>query len=170
MISYPNISDADYKSLQDIRSANDPMYFNVVKPHVTLVFSTDKLSLTDFARHVRSKVTNISKFDAIFDSAKVVADDSKEFFHAFLIPSKGFNEINKLHDALYTDELESELRHDIPFIPHIGIGTDQQETKMEELVNQLNSKNTCIVGKIDAVSIVEYDGKKVIDIEKINLK
>src|SRR5690606_29174424 len=120
VLTYPDIDKSDYDWIQEIRKNHDNRYFDVVEPHFTLVFSTNKLSLEDFTRHVKEKIEGSQAFEISLDSAKVVEDDSKEFFHEFLIPSKGFDEINKIHDELYTGPLESELRHDIPFIPHVG--------------------------------------------------
>lgn len=166
VLAYPNISKSDYDFIQGIRKSSDPKYFNLVEPHVTLVFSTDKLKLEEFENHIKQKIQNTEPFNLVLDKTKVVEDDSKTFFHAFLIPSEGFNEINKLHDDLYEDSLESELRQDIPFIPHLGIGTGTEE-EMEKLANKLEPSK--IIGSIEKVSIVEYDGNKVIDLKELSL-
>ena len=125
-LAYPDIHQSDYDWIQGIRKDYDKRYFDVVEPHFTLVFSTDKLNLGDFVEHVKEKIGAFRAFDIRLDSAKVVEDDSKDFYHEFLIPSIGFDEISKIHDKLYTGSLASELRHDIPFIPHVGIGTSDE--------------------------------------------
>lgn len=157
---YPTISTADFEAIQSIRKQHDPKYFNVVDPHVTLVFATEKVSADELVQHARTKLNDIESFNLQFDSAKLVEDDSKEFYHAFLIPSAGFDEINMVHDILYTGVLESELRHDIPFIPHLGIGTGSKE-EMETLINELNESQVTIKGKAEEITIVQYDGSKV---------
>jgi 2'-5' RNA ligase len=168
VIAYPDINQIDFDWIQSIRKDYDPKYFNVVNPHVTLVFSTNKLSLEDFTRLIQNKLSSINSFEIIFDSMKLVEDDSKEFFHVFLVPSKGYNEINKIHDVLYEDDLASELRLDIPFIPHLGIGTGK-ESEMTELIHNLENQKPVIEGHISKVSIVEYDGSKVKDLSEITL-
>jgi hypothetical protein len=95
--------------------------------------------------------------------AIVVEDDSKTFFHTFLIPSEGEREIITLHDKLYTDELASELRLDIPFIPHVGIATNQDEAVMQKLADKINRNGVNISGTIEALTIASYDGKQVRD-------
>lgn len=125
-IAYPDISQRDFDWIQSVRKQYDPKYFDVVKPHVTLVFSTNELGLENFTEHITSKLLNISDFKVKFDSTKLVEDDSKDFYHVFLVPSAGYDEINKMHDSLYEDALRSELRLDIPFIPHLGIGTGSE--------------------------------------------
>ncbi len=166
-LSYPDIDQSDYDWIQDIRKKHDKRYFDVVQPHFTLVFSTNKLSLEDFTQHVKEKIEGFQTFDISLDSARVVEDDSKEFFHEFLIPSKGFDEINKIHDKLYTGLLESELRHDIPFIPHVGIGTSDEQQEAEEVVSMVMQAQRPIIGTVSKITIVEYDGKKVVDLETI---
>lgn len=162
-IVYPDISQRDFDWIQNIRKEHDPHYFNVVKPHVTLIFGTNKLSLNAFTKHIKSKLATTSSFEITFDSVRLVEDDSRSFFHVFLVPSKGFDEINKMHDLLYRDDLESELRMDIPFVPHLGIGTGDK-LQMTQLVNNLKNQNLSIEGRIHKVSIVEYDGSEVKDL------
>lgn len=169
VLAYPDIDRSDYNWIQEIRKNHDNRYFDVVEPHFTLVFSTNKLSLEDFTRHVTEKIKGSQAFEISLDSAKVVEDDSKEFFHEFLIPSKGFYEINKIHDDLYTGPLESELRHDIPFIPHVGIGTSDEEQEAEEVVGMVMKAQRTIIGTVSKITIVEFDGKKVIDLQTIAL-
>lgn len=168
-LAYPDINQADYDWIQDIQKKRDKRYFDVVQPHFTLVFSTNKLSLEDFTQHIIEKAERFQAFEISLDSAKVVEDDSKEFFHEFLIPSKGFDEINKIHDELYTGLLESELRHDIPFIPHVGIGTSDDRQEAEEVVSMVMQAQRPIIGTVSKITIVEFDGKKVIDLKTIHL-
>lgn len=168
VIAYPTISETDYSWIQDVRKKHDPKYFDVVKPHVTLVFGTEKLSVEGLSAHTKHKLANVAKFELRLDSAIVVEDDSKTFFHAFLVPSKGHDEINTIHDLLYSDDLASELRLDIPFVPHLGIGTGD-EAGMTALVDEINDSKKIVSGSIDAVMLVQYDGVKVVDVENIPL-
>lgn len=166
-IAYPKISRPDFDWIQSIRENNDRQ-FKLVKPHITLVFGTDKLNSTEFTDHIQSKLRTFDSFQIIFDSVKIIEDDSKKFCHAFLIPSVGFNEIDELHDLLYQDELESELRQDIPFIPHLTIGSGSKE-EMTALVDRINESKISIKGSVNQVSIISFDGIKVTDINEQNL-
>lgn len=157
---YPEISSEDFAIIHNIRKQHDTKYFDVVEPHITLVFGTDKINADELVKHVRAKLDGTKKFNLRFDSAKLVEDDSKEFYHAFLIPSDGSDEINAIHDILYTGVLECELRNDIPFIPHLGIGTSNKH-EMEELVKQLNETKILIKGAAQKITVVQYDGNKV---------
>lgn len=166
-IAYPKISRSDFNWIQSIRKKNDRQ-FNLVKPHITLVFGTEKLNSKEFTDHIQNKVHAFKSFQITLDSAKIVEDDSKNHCHAFLVPSIGFNEINELHDLLYEDELESELRHDIPFMPHLTIGSGSRE-EMTALVDRINESKISIKGSVNQVSIISFDGVKVTDINEQSL-
>jgi 2'-5' RNA ligase len=166
VIAYPNLSEPDYDWLQSIRKKHDQQ-FDLVKPHVTLVFGTEKLSQNEFIEHVQNSLTAFSSFPIILDSTKVVGNDSKDLFHAFLVPSNGFNEVKQLHDVLYQGALESELRSDIPFIPHLTIGSGSKR-EMTALVEQIG-QNFSINGNLDRVSIIEFDGTAVKDTAEVSL-
>src|SRR5687768_12300873 len=124
VLGYPTISPVDFDWIQNIRKTSDRQY-DVVKPHFTLVFPTAKLSEDELIRHTQQKAKNASVIKIALLRAIVVEDDSKMFFHTFLIPSEGNQEIIMLHVLLYTGGLASELREDIPFIPHLGIATNE---------------------------------------------
>jgi 2'-5' RNA ligase len=166
-ITYPNIGEADLEWIQSIRQMNDRQ-FKLVRPHITLVFGTDKLNANELTDHVQNKVRSFKSFQIILDSAKIVEDNSKSYFHAFLIPSVGLDEINELHDLLYQDELESELRVDIPFVPHLTIGSGNKD-EMTTLVDNINESNISIKGTVDQVSMIGFDGVKVTNINELSL-
>jgi 2'-5' RNA ligase len=94
-VAYPNINDSDYRWVQNLRQKHDRQ-FDIVEPHITLVFDTNKLSSSEFTKHVQNSLAKFKSFPISLDSAKVVEDNSKNFFHTFLIPSNGFGEINEL--------------------------------------------------------------------------
>jgi len=170
VIAYPKISLEDFEWIQDVRRDNDPIMFNVVKPHVTFIFPTTRLAASDLEGHVKNNLADTKSFSVRFDSTKVVEDDSKTYTHTFLIPSIGYNEITNLHDILYVGDMASELRLDIPFIPHIGIGTNSNKDKMYQLAKDLEKQNRVIDSVIDELVVCEYDGKKVKDLAIISLE
>ncbi|MEI9913941.1 MAG: 2'-5' RNA ligase family protein [Candidatus Saccharibacteria bacterium] len=166
-IAYPVIESSDFEWIQDIRKLHDRQ-FDLVNPHITLVFGTNKLNLSEFTKHIQSKVRTFKSFKVTMDSAKTIEGNSIDDCHAFLIPSVGFNEINELHDLLYQDELESELRRDMPFIPHLTIGSGSKE-EMTVLVNKVNEQRISINGNVGEVNIISFDGSKVKDINMLSL-
>jgi hypothetical protein len=169
IVAYPSIKKSDFDWIQDIRRLNDRMY-EVIAPHFTFIFPTQKLTIEKLVEHTVLKIEGQSKIPITLNSAILVEDDSKLFFHAFLVPSVGKQEIINLHDLLYTDELTSELRLDIPFIPHIGIGTNEDRAIMQKLVDEINSLQIHLKGSIDNLTIASFDGKQLQDIKQLPLR
>ena len=167
-LGYPKISQADFNWIQSIRETNDRQY-DIVEPHVTFVFPTTKLTESELVAHVQQKIVGVYRFKITLSKAVVVEDDSKKFFHTFLVPSDGYDEIIALHDLLYTDALSSELRADIPFIPHVGIASNEDEAAMRTLADKVNTMGIHITGSIDELTVAGFDGKRVHDIAKVPL-
>ncbi len=105
-----------------------------------------------------------------FDTVRVVPDDTGRFFHTFLIPSEGYQAIINLHYTLYSDNLASELRADIPFIPHLTIGMSQRKGEMDELAKRLMGEKPSISGVLNALTIIEFNGSTVTDYQRIELE
>lgn len=169
VIAYPKISQKDFRWIQAIRKINDRRMFHVVKPHVTFIFPTTKLDAVKLARHVTEHVGDFKAIKIKLDSAKVVQDHNKKYSHTFLIPSIGYDAITKLHDLLYVNDMASELREDIPFVPHVGIGMSGDHSAMEMLAKDIDESDINIYGLIDHLVIAGYDGNKVTDITEISL-
>ena len=65
--------------------------------------------------------------------------------------------------------LASKLRLDLPFIPHFGIATIKDATRCKELADELNAAGPSLAGRIDGITVVEYDGKIVTDLRHFAL-
>jgi hypothetical protein len=85
------------------------------------------------------------------------------------VPDEGYSEIVKLHDKLYDGPLAPELRLDIPFIPHIGIGNAIDPFACKKLADELNRKAFEIDGRIETLDVTWYEENKVETLERIEL-
>ncbi|HTQ16113.1 2'-5' RNA ligase family protein [Mycobacterium sp.] len=168
VLAYPTLNQTDFEWIQAIRSAEDRL-FEAVQPHFTFVFPSEKLSVEDLADHTELKMRGQQRIAFTLTKVILVEDDSRSFYHVFLVPSLGKPEITALHDLLYTDALASELRADIPYIPHISIATIAQKIVAQELVDRLNSERINIKGVIDGLTVCSYDGIRVKDITRLPL-
>ncbi|MBI3633185.1 MAG: hypothetical protein HY226_02750 [Candidatus Vogelbacteria bacterium] len=63
VIAYTKISEKDFNWIQEYRSKNDSRYFNVIKPHFTLVFAISDISEEEFLQEARKQAENIQQFD-----------------------------------------------------------------------------------------------------------
>jgi 2'-5' RNA ligase len=170
VVNYPELKQADFDWIQAIRRAHDPLYFDVVMPHLTLVFPTDQLEETIFIQHVKSIASRFSSFDIVFRCSLIGDPDFEDCAHVFLVPDEGFSRLVKFHDQLYTGPLRSELRLDLPFIPHLAIGNNPHLEYCKTIVDDLNKEHFEIKGKVDHLDIIGYDGQKVWTIQRVFLK
>jgi 2'-5' RNA ligase len=169
VVNYPTITESDFQWIQNIRKVHDKLFYGVIDPHFTLVFPTESIGLDSFLKHVKNVSSTFNSFVFISRCVTVGDPDFLDHAHVFMIPDEGFSEIVKLHDAFYRGILESELRLDLPFVPHIGLACDPDPIECKKLVDELNRQDFEIKGKIEKLDIIEYDGESAKTIEEIEL-
>jgi hypothetical protein len=111
----------------------------------------------------------IQPFEFAIRCAVLGNDAFSEYTHVFLVPDEGYSNIVKLHDRLYAGVIASELRLDIPFIPHIGIANSLDARRCKQLVDRLNSQQFEIRGRFDGLDVIWSEGNRVGTIESVNL-
>jgi 2'-5' RNA ligase len=75
------------------------------------------------------------------------------------VPDHGATEIIDLHDKLYSGFLESHLRTDLPFIPHITVAAHADVDECERLAATLNEQSREIRGEVAGVDVVPGEGQ-----------
>src|SRR5690349_8269756 len=140
VLAFPVINDKDFDWIQSYRKINDELYYDLIAPHFTIVFSTSALDAKNFIEEVEvlSRGTKPIEFEII--KAMVNKDAFTDYCHEFLVPEKGYSEIIQLHDKLYGKNLQPSLRKDIEYIPHITIGNSKSYSKCTQAVDKLNSQ------------------------------
>jgi hypothetical protein len=171
VIAYPDLTKNDFDKIQHYREQNDKLFFKIVDPHFTIVFPIFDMTENEFVNEVRLQATNIEKFSFKIRCSTINKDRFSDHYHAFLVPDEGFSNIVKLHDKMYCDKLRDNLRLDIDFIPHIGIGNSLDKFFCKSMVDEWNSIDFLIAGSISKLTIVKYENDKgITEIENINLK
>jgi 2'-5' RNA ligase len=168
VLAYPQISNDDLEWIQSLRDKHDELYAKAVASHFTLVFPA-AVEPAKLITHVKQVVAQCSEFQFTLRCAVIEKDSFNEYTHVFLVPDQGYSDLIKLHDKLYTGILESELRLDISFIPHVGIGNSVSAQTCKKLADQINQKDFAIEGTIDKLDVVLYEGDKVTTVEQIAL-
>ena len=169
VIAYPRMAAADLAWIQAIRARHDERYFQLVAPHLTLVFAVGGMAQDVLVEHVRRQVAAVKPLSFVARCAIVVEDDSKRFSHVFLVPDEGLSEIVRLHDRLYTGVLAPSLRLDITFIPHLGVGNATDARACKALADELNAQDFRLSGLIDTLDVVCYEHNKVETVAQIAL-
>lgn len=169
VLAYLDISATDRRFIDAFRERHDLPYKDVVAPHFTLVFGLTSCPEPELLAHVEEVCQRSDGIDFDCRYAMLGADHASDIAHVFLVPDQGYGAISRLHDALYTGPLAGNLRLDIPFIPHITIGTLEDRVEAKRLCDGLNARPVSIRGRIDAVSVVRLQEGRIHDIATVDL-
>lgn len=170
VVAYPQLSSVDFEKIQSCRKDFDERYFSVINPHFTLVFPVHDFSEIDFVKEIKEQSKEISKFDFVIRCATVNKDAFSDYYHTFLVPDEGYSRIVKLHDTLYSNQLQRNLRLDIDFIPHIGIGNSNDKNSCKNLAAEWNKKEFAIAGTVNQLTILNYENGAIEKIDEVELK
>lgn len=140
VLGYPKFKKEDFEWIQDIRSKYDIRYYNIVNPHFTIVFLVFNCKPKEFIENIVRKTSKAKKINFILKCAVTVKDSFSSYTDVFLVPDEGYSNIVKLHDKLYSGILQNELRLDIPFIRHIGVGGSENPNEANQLQINLTSQ------------------------------
>lgn len=169
VIAYPEIKKKDYEFIQDFRSKYDILHYESIDPHFTFISSVFNLNKEELILETKKKSKNFKMFNFCLRCAILNKNPFNDYWHVFLVPDEGFGDIIKIHDKLYSERLKDELFLAIPFIPHLEVGNSTNPNTCKKLVDDLNSKNLEIKGKIKKLTIISYKSKKLEEIETIEL-
>lgn len=158
-VAYLQIATQDMLWLQLFREKHDLRYA-VVDPHFTLVYGIRGLSQTVYLRHVAGVARLSRQIHFTCRYAMVGAGDADDTAYVFLVPDEGNAAIALLHDQLYRGPFEPFLRLDLPYIPHISIGSTQDFALAKTLCDELNGRPIHLAGRISALTAgVLRDGR-----------
>ena len=168
VVAYPALSQTDYSWIQALRTQYDSQH-PLVAPHFTMVFPTDRLDPVAMLDHVVSCTRTLTHFSFVLRCATTVKDPFSTKTHLFLVPDEGYSGLVKLHDALYTHKLASELSLDVPYIPHITVGDHVDPNVLRPIATTINAQNICIDGQITVLDIIVYANNSVQTTERVQL-
>ena len=151
-VAYPSLSARDRAFIDAFRLRQDQR-FEYIAPHFTLVYGTTAIAQPKYLRHTQAVAADTRPIPFCCRYAMLGADDEDETAYVFLVPDEGFAQISLLHDRLYTGPLEAQLRLDLPYIPHITIGTHGSRQEAKLLCDELNYRGVEIRGAIDTISV-----------------
>lgn len=127
LVFYPTI---DTHGIDSFRAKYD-FLADVIKPHITLIFPvripTD-IHESDLLEHIQQITDTWKKFEIRIQGLELSWDN-----WLFLTVSKGNQRIIELHDALYSEQMNSFWRKDIGFIPHVAIGIFTKNSERYDL-------------------------------------
>lgn len=166
VIARPHFDKDHLAWLTDIRSrragSRGPPYF-------TLVFPGVALEPRDFVATIRANAEEIPRIRFRLRSALVVPEHTVARFHVFLIPDEGFGAILRLHDLLHQGPIETAMRPETPYLPHITVATTSTHHEARKVAQALNQGGIDIHGHIDALQVEHRVGEVIKEIAEIPL-
>ena len=159
-VSYPEISAESAALINAFRQSHDTRHRDIVEAHFTMVFGCAAIGLNEYTSHVAYVAASSKSITFSCKYAMLGADDEDDTAYVFLVPDQGYAEVSLLHDRLYTGPLQAYLRLDLPYIPHITIGTLSSRTEAKALCDELNRQGLCIEGRLKALAVGAIEGGK----------
>jgi 2'-5' RNA ligase len=169
-LAYPTLSEADMRFIEHFHRQHDVRYRDVVAPHFTMVFGCSAVAAVEYSKHVAAVARATPRISFSCRYAMVGADDQDETAYVFLVPDEGYSQLSLLHDRLYTGVLAPHLRFDIPFMPHITIGTLGERKTAKQLCDALNEQGIAVHGSVDALTVGALENGKVKNVASFELR
>ncbi|HHT7191297.1 TPA: 2'-5' RNA ligase family protein [Bacillus cereus] len=156
------LKNISINEIEDIRQKHDPL-FGLIPPHITIVFPFESSISND---ELKSHVLNVSTRIEIIES-ELANRITSVGNYLFLEVEKGKEQIEELHDKLYTGPLLQFLRRDIPYIPHVTVGRKESSLLAAELARELPSFQQNLHCLIDRISVerIGGSGESIIEFE-----
>jgi 2'-5' RNA ligase len=169
-LAYPLLPEADVTFMERFRREHDVPYCDVAAPHFTLIFGCSAVEEAKYLQHVQdvAKVSAAIRFSCRY--AMLGTDDQDQTAYVFLVPDDGYSGISLLHDRLYIGVLAPYLRLDIPFIPHITIGTLADRHTAKQLCDGLNKRGLELHGCVNALTVGALENRKLNNLASFHLR
>jgi len=161
LVHFPDI---DRTRINELRDEYDP-YRDLIDVHITVVFPlpADEQALSE---HIESVLRRWSPF-TIRLTGLVLSFDQ----WLFLTVREGEDRITRLFEDLYTGLLAPHRRHDIDYVPHVGLGyfgtqeydpsdptaVPLDEARYGEALQKAETANLDYQCVLDRLSLVERD-------------
>jgi 2'-5' RNA ligase len=168
-LGYPSIPESAKAFLEAFRRAHDVPYRDVVAAHFTMVFGCKDVAVETYLQHIGSVASQTEPIPFHCRYAMLGNDAEEECAYVFLVPDEGYSGISLLHDRLYTGVLAPYLRLDVPFIPHITLGTLAVREEAKHLCDELNAGQLSIAGILDTLTVGSLEDGKIRNVASFEL-
>ena len=167
-LAYPVLSHSDAQWIAALRGRHDPQA-GIVEAHFTMVFACSAVAEDAYLAHVEALagVSPPVRFTCRY--AMLAADDQGARAYVYLVPDEGYSGLSRLHDGLYTGPLAERLRLDIPFVPHVTLGSTADRRAAKRLCDELNERGVAVDGRVDALTVAALEEGRLRDLARFAL-
>lgn len=150
-VAYPECAAQDLQAMDTWRAANDPTGHALIRPHFTLLFACDAVDEPTYLAHVAAVAARTAAIGFHCRYAMLGADAHSPRAQAYLVPDEGRAALSLLHDVLYTGPLADQLRLDLPYTPHITVGTFDSAQLARRWCGDRNEAGVSVAGRVAAL-------------------
>lgn len=168
VLAYPQFDTKISLSLATFRKIHEPNRAQLVAPHITLVFGVRNTPVEDIERICRHVATANSAISLEFSMADVSYDPFEKKHKIALLCSVGASPLISLHEQLYDGPHHRELHPDIPYRPHMTVGSNADVSKVERVDVALIG-DFPIKAMVKNLSVVSLVGGELHSISSISL-
>jgi len=161
LVHFPNI---DTTNINALREEYDP-YKDLIDVHIAVIFPVT-VERHPLEQHISEILTGWSPFTIRLKGLHLSFDR-----WLFLIVDDGNDKLVRLFEAMYTGLLAPHRRHDIEYIPHIGLGyfgakaydltlqsvAPLDEPRYNEALRKAESASLDYETQVDRLTLVEID-------------
>jgi 2'-5' RNA ligase len=159
IVAYPILESIDREWIESFRSKHDP-HASRLGAHFTLVFPFDGLP-DDLGPDMAAVAESTEPIPFSIHHTEVVRDALGNGNHIFMVPDEGRAQIATLRDRLYAGRLQTHLRSDIPFVPHMTVGAARDSQSAEALAGQLDVSSRIVRGELRNIELVDVGTRLV---------
>ena len=157
LVHYPSI---DTQQIDELRRKYDPQV-DLIAPHITVIFPlSDEMDEPVLVSHIRDVLRGWRRFPIHLRGLAQSWDN-----YLFLLLEEGNAEVIRLHDELYAGLLASYHRKDMPYVPHVTLGSfaDDAPRCAQALgdAEQISLQYQCVVDRLSLVKVSD-DGTRII--------
>lgn len=150
-VAYPECNVQDLRAIDAWRAENDATGHSLIRPHFTLVFASNAVDEPNYLAHVAAVAARTAPIAFHCRYAMLGAEVNGPRAHAYLVPDEGYAALSLLHDALYTGPWAEALRVDLPYTPHITVGTFESALPARHWCAARNQAGVSIPGRVAAL-------------------
>ena len=161
LVHFPDI---DKTKINELRDEHDP-YKDLIDVHITIVFPVD-VERQALENHIAEILVGWTPFAIHLKGLHLSFDQ-----WLFLTVEEGNDKLVSLFEAMYTGLLAPHRRHDIEYIPHIGLGyfgteaydltgrsvAPLDESQYNEAIRKAEAANLDFKIQVERLTLVELD-------------
>jgi 2'-5' RNA ligase len=148
LVHYPAI---DTQHIDELRRKYDPQ-FDLIAPHLTIVFPLpDEIDEARLVSHIGNVLGGWKRFRIRLRGLAQSRDN-----YLYLLTEQGSSEVIRLHNELYTGLLASYHRKDLPYVPHVTLGSFGDADRCSQALREAQQNTLeyqCILDRLNIVKV-----------------